>query len=339
MITDIYFAHPYAFLLVLALFPVLYLIARSYRRNQAMLAALKHPSKNTKHKYVFIAVIFSVMLSSLAGFIAKPQSNEHDPLPSKEYGEYVLLADVSRSMAARSTPESQSSLDTTKQIMTEIVRSVSSSAKYQIFGYSKLAFPLSGLSNRIGYLKDTIKYGLYIEVIPEKGSDLANALQAVAYQKLEDPRYENVSHVVLFSDGGLTAGDEGRIREAISLLKEADISVIAVGIGSAAGQRIPLYDKDGNFSGEYEKLKSGETYIARLNERNLKTIAASTGGKYFSQEDKQELVQYIKSTLIEKPGGTPGGEYVSRQNDHSWIFLTVFIFALFVLLLKAGDLY
>ena len=73
-----------------------------------------------------------------------------------------------------------------------------------------------------------------------------------------------------------------------------------MGIGSATGWKIPIYNADGEFVGKYvtEGTYSSE-FVSFLNERNLRIIAEETDGKYFHYTQVNELTAYLTGTLPE----------------------------------------
>ncbi|MDX1535692.1 MAG: VWA domain-containing protein [Candidatus Spechtbacterales bacterium] len=338
MFSDLYLGNPEALFLLLFIIPTLYWVKRSYKASVAIRVAFKE-EPSSKGQYIFIASILTLMIISLTFFVSSPQIDVYDPVATDSYGEFVFLVDTSRSMAVRPSPERESNLEASQQVMLDVVNNLGSSVKYQVFGYSELAFSLSSLSGDYDYIRDTIQNGLYIDVIPRKGSDIANALAAVASKKIENEAYKNVTHVILFSDGQLTIGDATRIHTAIRVLNEADISVVAVGLGSTTGQRIPVYNDDGNFTGSYERTSEGNVYVSYLQERNLKIIAESTDGRYFHQSSGEELVEYLSAYLY-TPEDIPKSEFeLVGRKDYGWIPLSIFITALFILSARAGKLY
>ncbi|MCH7605451.1 VWA domain-containing protein, partial [Patescibacteria group bacterium] len=255
-----------------------------------MLVAFKEESRPTRSYFLF-AFIWVVLIGSLGAVLAKPQKDIYAPQEVLSRADIVLLVDVSRSMEARSSVYAPSRMEIAQDIMTEIINKTPD-ARFLVFGYSSLAFSLSGFSNDYDYLFDVIEKGIYIEVIPAPGSRLPNALAAVAIEKMENPQYKNVSHVVLFSDGATIniLRDDGSTERAIGLLEQANLSVVSIGVGSKDGDSIPLFDKRGRFSEEYVTLDTGVIFESFLREDMLRELSDRTGGVYFSQNDRREII-------------------------------------------------
>lgn len=86
--------------------------------------------------------------------------------------------------------------------------------------------------------------------------------------------------VVLLSDGEDLGGE---VDAAADGLRDAGVSVLAVGIGSEGGEPIPLADAEGNVV-DYQKDPAGNTVVSRLNRAGLLAIAQATGGELFYRE-------------------------------------------------------
>lgn len=92
---------------------------------------------------------------------------------------------------------------------------------------------------------------------------------------------------MLITDGEITEGS-AILPEACKEAKEANVPVVAVGIGTPQGRPIP----DGtSFWGEavYKKDRSGNIHVSHLDEGNLKQIASITGGVYIQGESDRSL--------------------------------------------------
>lgn len=334
-----YFARPEAFFLCLVLIPIFFLLRHSLRTDRVVLAAFKEESSPTRSYFLFV-FIWLVFIGSLGAVLAKPQRDIYAPQEVLSRADIVLLVDVSRSMEARSSVDAPSRLETVQDIMREIVNKIPN-ARFLVFGYSSLAFSLSSFSNDYDYLLDVIEKGLYIEVIPAPGSRLPNALAAVAIEKIENPQYENVSHVVLFSDGATVniLRDDGSTERAIRFLEQANLSVVSIGVGSKDGDFIPLFDKGRRFTGEYVTLDTGAIFESFLREDTLREFSDRTGGVYFSQDDRREIISYIRNTLPRNEFSPEVLPEVQEIRDVGWIFYPSFGLALIALLLKRRSFY
>lgn len=279
-------------------------------------------------------ILAMIFMGSLVGLAARPQYSEVVSGEAKT-SDYILLADVSRSTEARWKCGDPSVLDRSKKVMLAIIGGVPE-AKFSIGAFGNLAFILTQLTNDHQYLREVIEHGLYTGAVPigRPGSRIDNALEVVAGKKIALPDiFGNTEYIVLFTDGGTSKSYETNFKEAIEHLRQAGIKVIAVGIGDTAGIPVPVKDKDGKCTDQYEKV-GGQTYYSYLRQDILEFIARETGGKYFSEGDTDQLISFIRGTLKDAPDGKPAVE--ERKRDMSWPFLVTATVAFFGIVVLSG---
>lgn len=331
------FANSQALTLLLVVPLVAALFWWSYRRNLRLLVLLGDFGR-LRTLYRGLAALCLVMIASVVAIAARPHLNLQATAARGPRGDYVLLVDVSRSMAARSTPRSPSSLDQAKDAMRRLIRQVPD-ARFQVFGYAGLAFPLSTFSDDPAYLADVIDHGVYVGVIPKPGSDLENALGIVVSEKASNPAYASTSQIVLFSDGNMgEAGEEAATATAAELAR-VGLSLTAVGFGTRAGQRVPMLDPRGRFTGNYESLMDGRPFVTFLQERALRTLVAGGGGVYFTADDTGPLVARVRDAQPPRGREEDLEPVVVGTRDVSWMLLFPLSGALTLLLAKWRDLY
>ena len=74
--------------------------------------------------------------------------------------------------------------------------------------------------------------------------------------------------------------------------KQAGIVIYSIGVGTAAGEPIPLRDERGNVTG-YKKDEEGSVVVSRLDEESLRRISSTTGGQYYRATPAEEEVEKI----------------------------------------------
>ena len=324
-------ANPEALELLLVVPFLLLLLRWAYQRNARFLFLFRDGS-DVRTTYIVYATLLTVMLVSLIGIAAQPQLTLRASGGQSPRGDYVFLVDVSRSMMARPSPNDPSNLERARTIIGQVVRDMPE-ARFAFSAYAALPFPLSSFSNDAGYLDDIINNGLFVGVVPKAGSNLPGALALIARHKQEDPLWTKVSDVVLLADGNITQAQEALFTKAIDLANASGLSINAVGIGDAQGQRINVVDENGNVTQKYEALKDGTQVVTYLHEETLREVANRTGGKYFSQEDVADLTEYLRTKLEPRRQNDNAEEtVVVGSRDMSWVLLIPFTLALAVLL-------
>jgi Ca-activated chloride channel family protein len=113
------------------------------------------------------------------------------------------------------------------------------------------------------------------EVAVSSGTSLSAPLEIALHAlKSEEDKY---ALLVLLTDGENTIGDPEKV---VKELKRRGIKVFSVGLGTAEGAPIPLYDEKGDRIG-YKKDQSGRVVISRLGDDLLQRISQQTGGRYY----------------------------------------------------------
>jgi hypothetical protein len=212
---------------------------------------------------------------------------------------------VSASMAARKDPESPSRLDRVKPILLELVARMEAlgEVRVSLHGVTSIArshVPFVGEED-YPYLEESIRKLLDIQSTPGKGSSLGRPLLNVVGKFSED---EPVKLVIFVGDGEVFIGaapgmhevERGWIEEAVGKAQGRAIKVVTLGIGEPEGATIPLYDSNGLFTGEYSKLRTGD-FVTSLQEDGLREISSRTGGRYFTEQNAEELIAYVEESL------------------------------------------
>lgn len=263
---------------------------------------LRRLKRSQVEKYIIAGVLMALLIGALA-LPKLPFSSLRAP---KRTGEITLLVDDSASMGAQKDLDAPNRLERAKSILYEIIDSMEGlgEVKISLHGFTSIArshVPFVGKEDYL-YLKESVKKVLDINSTPGSGSSLGRSILNVQGKFSQEKK---VKLIILFSDGeafiGLTRGihqiERDFIEEAIKKAREQGIKVITVGIGEREGARIPLYGIKGEFTGEYAKLQ-GVDYVSYLEEKGLKEIASRTGGEYFSEKNREELIEFIEKNLI-----------------------------------------
>jgi Ca-activated chloride channel family protein len=108
------------------------------------------------------------------------------------------------------------------------------------------------------------------DYLPVGGTDITGAL-ATALDSF-DPKSASDKAVILITDGENTG--DGEPLKAAETLKENEIKLFCIGVGSSDG--VPIPEPTGGF----KKDRAGQIVLSRLDETILKKMAVVTGGTY-----------------------------------------------------------
>ena len=173
-------------------------------------------------------------------------------------------------------------------------------------GTSLVSCPLTIDQNAVKLYLDIVD----ANVIPKPGTNIGEAIErAVQAFDVKDRRHRVM---ILVTDGENLEGDPlAKAEEA----KQAGVIIYSIGIGTGAGEPIPLRDAQGTVTG-YKKDESGNVVVSRLDEGTLQQISNITGGQYYratpgegevdkiyqavSQMDKKEFESKIYLTYVDR---------------------------------------
>ena len=304
MTMNISFQNPHLLVLLLVLVPVIYFIHKGYQVRQRSLHDFTGEPVNLSGRSIWVSIISLIFLASLLLQAAGPR-RILNPAEENLTANILFLIDVSRSMAAAMDCDTSTRLDRAREIMANILSDLPA-AKFAFSGFSSLTFALSEMSYDRQYLMDVLENGIFIEVIPIPGSDLANALHVILEKKHgQPPVYADVDYVVLFSDGDFTTQDVEALDLVIPLVQESKLEIISVGMGSDEAVPIPTLDENRQcIEGQYERAE-GKEFYTNLVEGPLNSIAEVTGGAYFHEDQENELLSFLNTKLKPLAGIQP----------------------------------
>ena len=214
------------------------------------------------------ALLFAaVLLGGLA--LAGPQYGFTWQETQRRGIDVLIALDTSRSMLAQDVAPNR--LERAKLAVRDLVDKLGSD-RVGLIAFAGSAFLQCPLTlDHAAFLEslDALQPG----VIPAPGSDLASALRTAEEALSTEQR--NVKLLVLFSDGeDLGGGALAAAKHAAEL----GIRVFTVGVGSDAGELIPLPAANGGT--EFLKGPDGQYVKSKLDEETLREVAELTGGFY-----------------------------------------------------------
>ncbi len=162
--------------------------------------------------------------------------------------------------------------------------------------------------------------------MPAQGTAVAEALQTAGQMLRAADRGAKTRAVLLLTDGEDHAGD---VEAAAETLAEEGVRVFALGIGSKEGTPVPILDGEGRVEG-YLRDRSGEPVVTRLEEAQLRRIAATTGGSYVAARGGDIGMGEVFAAL-EKLEKSEFESRIGMQYAEAWHWLGFPGFALLVL--------
>jgi Ca-activated chloride channel family protein len=306
-------------LAALAFFLILFWLA--LRKKKKIIRKIGEPQlvKELIRNYsalLFILKFFLLCLAFAAGVLALMNFRKPGGPGGERKGIDVAIAmDVSRSMHA--TDIIPNRLEKAKEFATQLMNAMPDDriALVLFAGKAYLQMPLTTDHEAAKMFITTAAPS----ALPQQGTVISDAMKisAMAFNKA-DRRFKSV---VLISDG---EDHDMNAPETAAEMAEQGINITTVGIGSPAGS--PIIDP---VTGEQKKDLSGNIVISKLNEEELKQIAATTNGSYIQFQQTDEAVKNVLTHLsqIEKKAFTD----ISLMNFTT--YFRWFAFPMFLLLL------
>ena len=319
------FAYPeYLFLFpLLVLLIALFYVHRRRRRSKLALLADKklldgllaaHDEKKSNlHFILFIGICFFLLLA----LIGVEVGTRYEQV-SISGVDVVIAVDISGSMNAEDIKPSR--LEKSKHEVTTLLSKMGGDrvALVVFAGNAFLQCPMTSDYSAVRLLLNAVTSGSTTSA----GTDF-QSLSDVAVRAFV--KTENGSTVgkalVLFSDGeNHTQGTESFIEK----MKSENIRIYAVGVGSAQGAPIPIYDASGALK-EYKKY-NGSVVTTHLEEDILQSMASETGGQYHPVSASESEIDKIYAEIsgLQKADHSEY-QFTSFENRFQWFLFTAFI--------------
>lgn len=253
-------------------------------------------------------------LALLIVSLARPQWGQLDEPVFDQAREIVIALDLSRSMLAPDVRPSR--LERAKLLVASLLERLAGE-RVGLVVFAGTAFLQSPLSSDYEILNEFLP-SLTPDYLPQGGSNY-RALTETALSAFGESGSADRFLIVL-SDGEAT---DDTWRSAAEQLKEKNIRVIGLGIGTAEGAILP----DG--SGGYVKDERGAVVMSKLEPATLQQLATMTNGVYSDASSWIDLAQLIQSTVETGRKGEFKEERHARQIERfQWALAPALLFLL-----------
>ncbi len=267
------FASPEFFKWLLLILPLVAIVIFMHRRRTIRLAQLisskvwetvipgHKPKRNRRCTILRLLALFCIGIA-----LTRPQWGSYWEKIQHRSLDILVVLDTSKSMLA--TDIKPNRLQQAKWAVRDFVKHLKGDriGLIAFAGSSFLQCPIT-----IDYAAFTMMLNdLYAGIIPRGGTAIAQALKTAEESFDKDSEADRV--IILITDGENHVGDPLHIAKQ---LREKDIRLFSIGVGTATGELIPA----GNGRG-YLKNEMGQVVKSTLNETLLEQLASETGGFY-----------------------------------------------------------
>jgi len=280
----IHFAnYEYIFIFLFLFLLSIFILINRYKKERAKLFQLtsKDNIKINLENYSIFKKKLKLLLDSLALFfiflaLLRPQWNEEEINVEQSGKDILIVLDISRSMLAQDINPNR--LLFAKSIIKKVVDLLSPDRVGLILFASK-AFSQCPLTSDLEAFTDFLN-GINNSTVANGSTNLDSVIIKIAdiYSKVENSK--NKLAVVL-TDGEDFSNNLENMKETI---KNNNIKLFIIGIGTTQGAPIPIYNKDGEIIGMQKE--NGQIVITKLNSDLLNEFAQLSGGIYIDSNNQ-----------------------------------------------------
>jgi uncharacterized protein (DUF58 family) len=169
----------------------------------------------------------------------------------------------------------------------------------------------------------------------KEGSDLGAAV-AFATRSFDNAKRvgDRQRVLIVVSDGEAFSSE---IETAIKAANEHNVTIYAIGIGTAAGTKMKVPTLDGNGTEYLTDSKTGAPAVTHLVESTLRRLAESTGGEYF-HADQSMTIDKVMEAVARREKGRQGDTIKSPQPIGTYLLWPALALLLLDLLLPGRSL-
>ncbi|SMO64831.1 vWA domain-containing protein [Fodinibius sediminis] len=156
--------------------------------------------------------------------------------------------------------------------------------------------------------------------MPSSSTDFGAAMETAADafdRGGKDGQSSKAAKVLLIISDGENHGAD--YDGALEQLKEENVSIYTLGLGTASGTRIPLYNDSGTLIG-YKRGENGTEVKTRLQAEVLRSIASEGGGEYYEIRSGGSGIDAFLGQIDElQQGEFASQEYADFKNQYQWL--------------------
>lgn len=314
-----HFAHPHILWLLLLLIPltVWYVLKqRNLHATMALSSASAFNSLPRTWKQYLRHLLFILRLATIACVIivlARPQTRDSWRTTSTEGTDIVLALDVSSSMLARDFEPDR--FGAAKEVAARFIsgREADNIGVVVFAGESLTGVPMTvDRAQLLSYLQN-----LRMNVL-EDGTAIGDGI-ATALNRLKEGKAKSKS-IILLTDGSNNTGVIAPVT-ASEVAKELGVKIYTIGIGTNGNAPYPVQTLTGRIEFQPQPVV--------IDEATLRTVAESTGGKYFRATGNRVLEDvFSEIDALEKTQMDVRHFSHTEDNYILWAWLAFGFFAL-----------
>jgi len=290
----LHFEHKEFFLLLLLipLVVALYFYVQYQTKNQLQkignidLIKRLMPDRNERKSLVKF-ILFNIILFFLIIGLAQPQMGTKMEKVQRKGIDVMIALDVSKSMLSQDVVPSR--LEKSKLLIQTLLKKLDGDRVGLVIfaGNAYLQMPLTvDYSSLLLYLRS-----INTNSVPTQGTNITSALeQSEDAFNATDKKHKAI---IVITDG--EDHEENAIDKAEELASDGT-KIFTVGVGTPSGGTIPLYDQNGNITGE-KKDEDGQPIISKMNPNMLQALAKAGSGNYYILDNSKQVADFMSKDI------------------------------------------
>ncbi len=256
------------------------------------------------------AVLLVTALALTVVALARPQFGTRVETVQSRGQDVMVALDLSASMLAEDV--SPNRLERARLSVLRLMRQLDGD-RVGLVAFAADAFVQSPLTVDYGAAAMFLN-AMTPDIMPVQGTNLGAALR-VSLDALRDAREARV--LVVVTDG---EDHEGEIDEQIQRAVASGVRIHTVGLGSAEGVPIPVFDAQGRRQG-FKRDEDGNVVTTHLDEETLMRVAEATGGRYVRAGGSAAALDELVDEIAGVDGEAVDARQITQFEERYQIFL------------------
>ena len=289
--------------------------------NPELMGKMTATTSRTRQVWKTILALCGVLFFTLA--VVRPQFGTKLEIARRSGVDIMIVLDTSLSMLAEDIKPNR--LERAKQEIRSFIDRLAGD-RIGLVAFSGVSFVQCPLTLDYGAAKIFLDV-IDTDLIPVPGTAIGEAIRTAT--KGFNVQERKHKAIILLTDG------EDHMSDPVEAAKRAadeGVRVYTIGLGTRAGELIPVRDERGGV--DYKKNRQGDPVKSRLDEATLEKIALMTGGKYYrSTVGEMELDKIYEEISTMEKRELRSRKFTRYEERFQYpLFLAIVVFALEALL-------
>ena len=291
---------------------------RALKRFGNLALIEKLTASTSRGRQIFKVVLILVGIFFMILSLSRPQIGTKLEEVKREGVDIIVALDVSLSMLAEDIKPNR--LEKAKHEIASFI-DILEGDRIGLIAFAGISFVQCPLTLDYGAAKLFLDI-MDTKLIPQPGTAVGDAILLAV--KTFEQRERKHKVLVLITDG---EDHQGEPLKAAEIAEQEGVIIYTVGVGSAKGVPIPVYNEHGQNVG-FKKDRQGEVVTSKLDEITLEKIALQTNGKYYRATGGEEELKKIYDDISKMEKKELASVKFSQYEDR---FQYLLIFAIILL--------